>query len=171
METTKKSKITQCTYDKVWVGKTDGKEMHYHWLDLENGEKVKVCVEEKMPTKLSPGTTIEYIKNETSGIIKMVQYYAPGSAHQKADIKPKENIEYTNFQAKKPNPAFKGNYTANKVQNVGAGVSGSYAKDIIISLINQGNKKAVTNPIAMWKEFTNEIHTHLKSIENNEPTN
>lgn len=168
METIRKSKINLCTYDKVWIGKTDGKEMHYHWLELEGGEKVKVCVEEKMPQKLSPGTTIEFTKNEQTGVIKLVQYHAPGSS-----APPKNDYQRSNYgggaktqKAGSSGGAWKGG--GMKAQPVGAGVSGSYAKDFVVSLLNQGNKKAIANPIELWKQYTNEIHAHLKSLESGE---
>jgi hypothetical protein len=168
METSRKSKIVLCTYDKVWIGKTDGKEMHYHWLDLEGGEKVKVCVEEKMPQKLSPGTTIEFTKNELTGVIKLIQYQQPGSS-----APPKNDYQRSNFGGgAKTQKSGGGNSGGGwkggggmKAQPVGAGVSGSYAKDFVVSLLNQGNKKAISNPIELWKQYTNEIHAHLKSLE------
>lgn len=167
----RQAKITGCTFDKSWVGPTDGETLYYHWLELDGAEKVKYCCKEKLPDKIAVGTIIRFKKNEEKNTIQLIEFKTSNpnfqqpttSSNSYFNSKEKENKSFS-----KKSSNWKGSSLGNaKAQPVGAGVSGSYAKDFVVSLLNQGNKKAMADPIGVWKQYTNEIHAHLKSLEQN----
>lgn len=58
--------ITSCVYDKPWQKDSTATIIHYHRIELLNGDKGNVGTSEQMPDKIKVGTVIYYEINGNS---------------------------------------------------------------------------------------------------------
>lgn len=168
----KQANVLKCTYDKPWVAK-DGAVMHYHVVELDNGDIGKVCTADKMPDKISPGAEITYSINGQS--IKLTSFSTPQAPTPPKPIynKPTYNNQYQKSKTTTTPGASSGGgwKNAQKKPEDYLGFVFGYAKDITCKLIEVGNKGAISKPVELTNKMAEEFYVKIKQLLNEEPTN
>lgn len=159
----KTSKITKCLYSKPWTAPS-GDTVHYHSIELENGDVGNVGVNEMYPAKISVNSEITYTINGAS--IKLLAFNTGGKAPAKAKATTKPPVNTPKFppaQDKKvSSPTWKSVSRKNPEDYLGF-VYG-YAKDITIALINSGDKKAIAKPVELTNKMSEEFYANIKKL-------
>jgi len=141
--------------------------MHYHFIELKNGDSGKVCTAEKMPDKIAPGSEITYTINNQS--IKLIQF---NSAPTQAPVYQKPAYQKPAYQKPTtPGTGYSSYKNTPKKPEDYLGFVFGYAKDITCKLIEVGNKNAISKPVELTNKMAEEFYSKIKELLMDEPPN
>jgi len=142
---TKTSKITACTFNNMWNPPTGGT-LYLHSLSFENGDMGKIYANSQLPPELSIGQNLSYTINEKLQI-------------KKVDVPVPTNN--TSVEPKK---------TSYPKQTDIIGLAYSYAKDLMVASMQQGNiyKKIPEDFIKIATPIFNKMNEEREKLKNQE---
>jgi hypothetical protein len=158
----KTSKIKKCVYNKPWNA-PNGDVIHYHSIELENGDMGNVGVSEQFPPKIAQGSEITYtIKGNSIKLIgfSINQSSAPSTNQPAQNNKPAPTNEPAKQTTK---PSFPTKTYGKKLDDF-LGYTWGYAKDITIAKINAKDKDAIADPMAMTCEYAEVIYAKIREM-------
>jgi len=162
----KQATILTSVFKKEFLSKTAGRTLYYYTITLSNGETGDVAVTEMNSSRICVGNVINYDKNEKSIKIPSdgIVFQAQPNIQQEANFeeqKPQAGATSTQAQSAPAKPNYSGkNQTDFLAQTM------SYGKDIVVALINSGDKNALKEPTKITIEIADvlldSINKHLK---------
>lgn len=75
LKSMKKSVVTKTEYEKEWMPPSGDSLLHFHWVEMENGDKGSYCSKSKDQEKFVVGVEVEY-------------EFTPGAGDSHGKIKP-----------------------------------------------------------------------------------
>lgn len=172
----KQATILTSTFKKDFFSKKANATLYYYTITLSNGESGDVAVQTMGSNRVWVGNIINYektdngIKIPSDGIVYQSHTnLATGSLDFAQEIANK-SMESHLSQVKNPNPntpatppliAQPKKFTSTKKPDEFIGFSYSYAKDLTVALIAQGDKEAIKNPSAKTIALANDIFNDI----------
>ena len=176
----KQATISTCTFKKEFHSQKANATLYYYTITLSNGESGDVAVQTKDSNRIWVGNVINYEKTDkgiripSDGIVyQSPTNLATGSldfpqAQPQNVVSPSTDklhivgipTENTNQNIAHPFAQPKKNYGTKKPDEF-IGFSYSYAKDLTVALIAQGDKEAIKNPSAKTIALANDIFNDI----------